>query len=95
LIEKKDCYEERENILAIVDGKATIKKLFKGKSGMLLMPASTDKKHKPILVRDNFYIAGRVVSMIPDPMDLSELQYITPSESPFPQNQLEENQSNF
>jgi len=84
LVEKKDYYNEKENIIAVVDGKATVKKLFRGKSAMLLMPSSEDKKHKPIVVSENFHIAGKVVCVIPDPTIVDELQYIeTNEENPF------------
>jgi repressor LexA len=83
LLEKRDGYDRGESILAIVDGKATIKKLFKGESGMLLMPSSTDNKYKPIVVSEDFYIAGRVACIIPDPTELSELQYIETGEGQF------------
>ncbi|MDD3607304.1 MAG: transcriptional repressor LexA [Candidatus Moranbacteria bacterium] len=76
LLEKKDYYDEKENILAIVDEKAVIKKIFRGNSGVLLMPSSTDKEHKPIVASEDLYIAGRVICSIPDPTNLNELQYV-------------------
>jgi repressor LexA len=75
LVEKKDYYSEKENILAVIDQKATIKKIHKGKSAILLMPSSTDKKHRPIVVKEDFFIAGSVVCVIPDPTSF-ELQYV-------------------
>lgn len=76
LVEKKEVYNEKENILAIIDGKAAIKKLFKGNSGVLLMPSSTDEKHKPIIASEDLFIAGCVICVIPDPTNLNELQYV-------------------
>jgi len=80
LVEKKDNYDEKENILAVIDGKAVIKKLFKGNAGILLMPSSTDKKHKPIVASEDLFIAGRVMCSIPDPTNISELQYVETKE---------------
>lgn len=76
LLEKKDSYDEKESILAIVDGMAVIKKLYKGKSAVLLMPSSTEDGHRPIVASDDLYIAGRVACTIPDPTDTSDLIYV-------------------
>lgn len=76
LLEKKDYYDEKENILAVVNGKAIIKKLFKGFSALLLMPSSTEDSHKPLVVRDDFYIAGKVICTIPDPNNTEEIRYV-------------------
>jgi len=82
LLKKKNHYDEKENILAVIDSKATIKKLLKGKSAVLLMPSSTNDKHKPIMAReDDLYIAGSVICEISDPMDTEELQYIKTEEA--------------
>ena len=67
LVEKKDYYNDGENVVVIVDGMAVIKKVVRGESAISLMPVSLEKeKYKPIIVKDNFNIAGKVVCTIPD-----------------------------
>ena len=76
LIEKNDSYEEGDDVVVSVDGLATIKRMYKGNSALLLMPVSSDDKHKPIVAKENFHIAGKVVCTVPDPTLLEEVRYI-------------------
>ncbi|MFH2105484.1 MAG: transcriptional repressor LexA [Parcubacteria group bacterium] len=76
LVEKLDAYESGDKVVAILDGLATIKTLHKGKNAYVLTPESNDPKHKPIIVKNEFHIAGRVVCEIPDITDVNSVRYI-------------------
>jgi SOS-response transcriptional repressor LexA len=80
LIERADLYEEGNDVVVAIDGLATIKRMYRGNSALLLMPVSSDDKHKPIVAKENFYIAGRVVCTVPDPNALEEIRYVNISE---------------
>ncbi|WKZ24530.1 MAG: transcriptional repressor LexA [Patescibacteria group bacterium] len=64
LIRKKDYYESGERVVAVVDDKATIKKLHKGDQAVILSPVSTDKSHKPIMATEAA-ICGEVICAVP------------------------------
>lgn len=67
LVEKKDYYNDGENVVVIVDGMTVIKKVVRGESAISLMPVSLEKeKYRTIIVKDNFNIAGKVVCTIPN-----------------------------
>lgn len=76
LIERADLYDEGDDVVVAIDGLATIKRMYKGNSALLFMPVSSDDKHKPIVAKENFYIAGKVVCTVPDPMTLGEIRYV-------------------
>ena len=81
LIERVDSYEEGEDVVVAIDGLATIKRMYKGNAALLFMPVSSDDKHKPIVVKENFYIAGKVVCTVPDPSSIEEMRYVDIVES--------------
>jgi repressor LexA len=64
LIQKQDGYEQGDRVVAVIDDKATIKKLYKGDGAIMLSPASTDDIHKPIIATEGA-ICGRVVCVVP------------------------------
>jgi repressor LexA len=76
LIEKREYYEEGEDVVVAIDGLATIKRMYRGSSALLLTPVSSDDKHKAMVVKENFYIAGKVVCTVPDPSTLEEVRYV-------------------
>ena len=47
-------------VVAIVDGEATIKKLVKGTGYYVLKPESTNPRHRPIIVAQEFRVQGIV-----------------------------------
>ena len=51
-----------ENVLAVVNGLGTIKKLNRQKDAILLSPSSTNSKHKPIVLHleEEFFVSGLV-----------------------------------
>ena len=76
LVEKLDAYEDGDKVVAVLDGLATIKTLHKGKEALVLTPESSDSKHKPIIVKNEFHIAGRVVCEIPDIASDDGVKYV-------------------
>ncbi len=64
LIRKQDGYEQGDRVVAVIDDKATIKKLFKGDGAIMLAPESSDDSHKPIIATEGA-ICGRVVCVVP------------------------------
>ena len=47
-------------VVALVNGEATIKKLVKGQGYYVLKPESTNSKHRPIIVAQDFRVQGIV-----------------------------------
>lgn len=72
--------ENGDRVAAIVNDMVTVKRLERrpakaGEPGMtILWPESKDKKFKPIILRENFKIAGKVLCVIPAPqIELTEV----------------------
>jgi repressor LexA len=64
LIHTQGGYEHGDRVVAVIDDKATIKKLAKGDGAIMLIPQSSDEQHKPIIATEGA-ICGRVVCVIP------------------------------
>ena len=66
LIEKTPDVNSGENVVAIIDGMITIKHLERRADATILWPKSRNKeKYKPIVLRPDFPVLGRVVMVIP------------------------------
>jgi len=63
-----------EIIVALIDGEATIKRLVKGPGYYLLRPESTNPKHEPILVDQDFRIQGVVLRVLKKGSELLQLE---------------------
>ena len=74
VVRRQNVAEWGEIVAAMIDGEATVKRLYPGDSQVMLMPDSSDKGHHPITVNledDQLYIIGRVIwHMNPD--DIAE-----------------------
>jgi repressor LexA len=75
LVEKTDYFANGDKVVAVIDGLATIKNFSKGDSSIVLYPASSDDKHKPLIVKDDFNLVGRVVDILPDPESFNDIRY--------------------
>ncbi len=53
-------------VVALVDDDATIKELRRSKDAVVLMPRTKNKKHQPIVLRQDFQVQGVVVATLPD-----------------------------
>lgn len=76
LVKLTDIAENGDRVVAIVGDMATVKKLERKKNLTILWPESKDPKYKPIILQENFKIAGKVILTIPgNSMDPSEMIY--------------------
>lgn len=69
-------FQDGTIVVAFLDGKATVKRLYRTGDHVTLMPDSSDKSHMPITVTPDqqLYIIGRVIwHMNPD--NIAELRY--------------------
>jgi repressor LexA len=60
LVRQQERADPGKIVVALVDGEATIKKLVKGPGYYVLQPQSTDRKHRPIIVAQDFRVQGIV-----------------------------------
>lgn len=65
LVEKDTEIKNGDKVVAIIDGMATLKRFEKKEKFAILWPESKDEKYKPIIVDQNFKLAGKVISVIP------------------------------
>ncbi len=65
LIEQQNTAESGDIVVALIDDKATIKELLIKAEVIVLMPHSTESKHQPIILSEDFLIQGKVVTSIP------------------------------
>jgi SOS regulatory protein LexA len=64
LMEITDAVQEGDLVVAILDGFAVIKKLEIANNAIILRPVSSDPQYKPIILRRDFKIFGRVIDVI-------------------------------
>jgi repressor LexA len=60
LIRQQERADPGKIVVALVDGEATIKKLAKGQGYYVLQPESTNPKHRPIILAQDFRVQGIV-----------------------------------
>ncbi|MBI4489356.1 MAG: repressor LexA [Deltaproteobacteria bacterium] len=60
LVRQQERADPGKIVVALVDGEATIKKLVKGLGYYVLRPESTNPKHRPIIVAQDFRVQGIV-----------------------------------
>jgi repressor LexA len=60
LVRQQERADPGKIVVALVDGEATIKKLVKGAGYYVLKPESTNPKHRPIIVAQDFRVQGTV-----------------------------------
>lgn len=65
-----------DRVAAIVGDMVTVKRYEKREGMVILWPESKDPKYKPIVLRENFKITGRVLCVIPSPR--SEITEVVP-----------------
>ncbi len=64
LVRQQSAANEGERVVALIDNEATIKEYRRSNGVVVLMPRSTNPKHKPIIVTDDFQVQGVVVAVI-------------------------------
>ena len=76
LIQVTEHAENGDRVAAIVGDMVTVKKYEKNNGVTILRPESKDLKYKPIILSEDFKIAGKVLCTIPgDSMDITEVVY--------------------
>jgi repressor LexA len=65
LIRQQPTAEEGEKVVALIDDEATVKEFHHGNGLIILKPRSTNKKHKPIILTEDFQIQGVVIATVP------------------------------
>jgi repressor LexA len=74
LVEQTEQANNNDRVVAIVDDMITVKKLQRTKEATVLWPESRDSKYKPIFLRSNFKIVGKIICTIPgNRADISEV----------------------
>ena len=64
-----------EDIVATIDGNAVIKRVAFTKDAIVLNPVSSDLEYKPIIMKKDFQISGRVIKVISNPNNTTDLVY--------------------
>ena len=64
LVRQQERAESSQIIVALVDGEATIKRLIKAPGYYVLQPESTNPKHRPIIMAQDFQIQGVVCRVL-------------------------------
>lgn len=76
LIEITDTANQGDRVAVILGDMVTVKKLDKRDGILILRPESKDPKYKPIILSEDFKIAGKVIRTIPgESMDITEVVY--------------------
>ncbi len=65
LVRQQPSAEEGERVVALIDDDATIKHFHREQDVVVLKPNSTSKKHKPIVLSEEFSVQGVVVATLP------------------------------
>lgn len=65
LVRQQPSARNGQIVVALVDDEATIKELQLSSDAAVLMPRSSNKKHRPIVLRRDFQIQGVVVATLP------------------------------
>jgi repressor LexA len=66
LIRQQETADQGDRVVALIDDEATIKRLKLTGEMAILEPVSSNPRHKPIVVDDEFRVQGVVVATIPD-----------------------------
>jgi SOS-response transcriptional repressor LexA len=65
LVQFTDQVKSGDRVAAIVGDMVTVKRLERRQGVTILYPESKDPKYKPIVLREDFKIAGKVLCIIP------------------------------
>jgi repressor LexA len=65
LVRLQQSAENGDRVVALIDDEATVKELHREKDVVVLKPRSKSKKHRPIVLTENFIIQGVVTAVLP------------------------------
>lgn len=66
LVRQQTTAENKQRVVALIDGEATVKEFVINEQAIILMPRSDNPLHKPIYLTSDFLIQGVVVASLPD-----------------------------
>jgi repressor LexA len=66
LVRQQPTAENGDKVVALIDNEATIKEFYRAGDTVILKPRSTNKKHQPIILTDDFIIQGVVIKTLPN-----------------------------
>ena len=66
LVRQQPTANEGDKVVALIDVEETIKEFHSAQNMIVLKPKSSNKKHKPIILTDDFQIQGVVVATLPN-----------------------------
>lgn len=64
LVKQQQIANDKDLVVALIDDEATIKEFHKKQNMIILKPKSTEKKHQPIILTEDFRIQGVVETVI-------------------------------
>lgn len=64
LVRQQQTAENGDKIVALIDDEATVKEFKRGQDCVILVPRSTNRHHKPIILSGGFQVQGVVVTAI-------------------------------
>ncbi len=73
LVDNQEQAQNGDNIVALLDDSATIKKFYKTDNHVVLKPNSTNPQHKPIILDSDFIIQGKIIDVIKNTDDSERL----------------------
>lgn len=76
LVEKTDQVKNGDMVVVIINDIAVIKRILFTDNAIILNPASKDKSYKPIIMRRDFKIFGKVIDVVKKPENNDELEII-------------------
>jgi repressor LexA len=65
LVRKQNYADSGKKVVALINDEATVKILDRRQEAVILRPRSSNSKHKPIIVTDDFQIQGEVIAVLP------------------------------
>lgn len=65
LVRQQSTANNGDRVVALIDDEATVKEFHRSKEAIVLMPKSSNKKHNPIILTEDFHIQGIVITVIP------------------------------
>lgn len=66
LVRRQSAAQNGDIVVALIDDEATVKEFQHSKNCVVLMPKSSNKNHKPIILTENFQVQGVAVKTIPN-----------------------------
>ncbi|KKQ52218.1 MAG: LexA repressor [Parcubacteria group bacterium GW2011_GWD2_38_11] len=66
---------QKDKVVAVVEGMALIKQINFSPNAVILSPMSQDPQYRPIIMKRNFQVFGRVIEVIKDSIRNEELVY--------------------